>query len=154
MQKQTRTLTKKRDILGVDKRLWQDIFSRISSREFLGIIEITKNGNPHIIDATNRQDFVDNEEYREMKKFIITQLNALQDYKVEMRSAKRDNAQEGLQAASDDINSLVDAINNMVAQKPELKPDVDPLIKQVRKTGRSVKTAISEQKKGLGRFYT
>lgn len=32
----------KRDVLGIDKRLWQDIFSRISSREFLGVIEITK----------------------------------------------------------------------------------------------------------------
>lgn len=142
----------KRDILGIDKRVWQDIFSRIGTREFLGVIDITKEGNPQIIDATNRQDFVDNEEYREMKKFIITQLNALQDYKVEMRSAKRDNAQKGLQAASDDINSLVDAINDMVAQKPELKPTVEPLIKQVRKTGRSVKTAISEQKKALEDF--
>ena len=142
----------KRDILGIDKRVWQDIFSRIGTREFLGVIDITKEGNPQIIDATNRQDFVDNEEYREMKKFIITQLNALQDYKVEMRSAKRDNAQKGLQAASDDINSLVDAINDMVAQKPELKPAVEPLIKQVRKTGRSVKTAISEQKKVLEDF--
>ena len=118
----------------------------------MGVIDITKEGNPQIIDATNRQDFVDNEEYREMKKFIITQLNALQDYKVVMRSAKRDNAQKGLQAASDDINSLVDAINDMVAQKPELKPTVEPLIKQVRKTGRSVKTAISEQKKVLEDF--
>lgn len=52
----------------------------------------------------------------EMKKFIITQLNALQDYKVEMRQAKRDNAQEGLKAASDDINSLVEAFNDIVAQ--------------------------------------
>lgn len=142
----------KRDILGIDKRLWQDIFSRISTREFLGVIDITKEGNPQIIDATNRQDFVDNEEYREMKKFIITQLNALQDYKVELRQAKRDNAQEGLQAASDDINSLMGAINEIVAQKPELKSAVDPLIKQVRKTGRSVKTAIIEQKKALEDF--
>lgn len=64
-----------------------------------------------------------------------------------MRQAKRDNAQEGLKAASDDINSLVEAFNDIVAQKPELKLTVEPLIKQVRKTGRSVKTAISEQKK-------
>lgn len=106
----------KRDILGIDKRVYQDIFNRISTREFLGVIDITKNGNPQIIDATNRQDFVDNDEYREMKKFIITQLNALQDYKVEMRQAKRDNAQEGLKAASDDINSLVEAFNDIVAQ--------------------------------------
>ena len=139
----------KRDILGIDKRVYQDIFNRISTREFLGVIDITKNGNPQIIDATNRQDFVDNNEYREMKKFIITQLNALQDYKVEMRQAKRDNAQEGLKTASDDISSLVEAFNNIVTQKPELKQTIEPLIKQVRKTGRSVKTAISEQKKAL-----
>lgn len=142
----------KRDILGIDKRVYQDIFNRISTREFLGVIDITKNGNPQIIDATNRQDFVDNNEYREMKKFIITQLNALQDYKVEMRQAKRDNAQEGLKTASDDISSLVEAFNNIVTQKPELKQTIEPLIKQVRKTGRSVKTAISEQKKALEDF--
>ena len=87
-----------------------------------------------------------------MKKFIITQLNALQDYKVEMRQAKRDNAQEGLKVASDDISSLVEAFNDIVAKKPELKQTVEPLIKQVRKTGRSVKTAISEQKKALEDF--
>ena len=142
----------KRDILGIDKRLWQDIFSRISTREFLGIIDITANENPKIIDATNRQDFVDNEEYREMKKFIITQLNALQDYKVEMRQAKRDKAQNGLQAASDDINSLMLAFDDMVAKKPELKQTMEPLVKQVRKTDRTVKTAISEQKKALEDF--
>lgn len=142
----------KRDILGIDKRLWQDIFSRISTREFLGIIDITANENPQIIDATNRQDFVDNEEYREMKKFIITQLNALQDYKVEMRQAKRDKAQNGLQAASDDINSLMLAFDDMVAKKPELKQTMEPLVKQVRKTDRTVKTAISEQKKALEDF--
>ena len=142
----------KRDILGIDKRVYQDIFNRISTREFLGVIDISKNGNPQIIDATNRQDFVDNNEYREMKKFIITQLNALQDYKVIMRQAKRDNAQESLKAASDDFSSLVEAFNDIVAQKPELKQTVEPLIKQVRKTGRSVKTAISEQKKALEDF--
>ncbi len=142
----------KRDVLGIDKRVWRDIFSRVGTREFLGVIDITKDGNPQIIDATNRQDFVDNEEYREMKKFIITQLNALQDYKMVMSLAKRDNVQDGLQAASDDINSLISAFNDMVSEKPELKPTVEPLIKQVRKTDRSVKTAISEQKKVMEDF--
>lgn len=142
----------KRDILGIDKRLWRDMFSRISTREFLGTIEITTIGNPKIIDATNRQDFVDNEEYRELKKFIITQLNALQDYKVEMRQTKRDDAEEGLKTASNDIDSLMLAFNDIVTQKPELKPTVEPLLKQVRKTGKSVKTAINEQKKALEDF--
>ena len=44
----------KRDILGIDKRVYQDIFNRISTREFLGVIDITKNGNPQMrpIDKT------------------------------------------------------------------------------------------------------
>ncbi|MDP3462325.1 MAG: ATP-binding protein, partial [Bacteroidales bacterium] len=47
---------KQRDVLGIDKRLWQDIFDKISTREVIGIVDITKEGNPKIIDATNRQD--------------------------------------------------------------------------------------------------
>lgn len=142
----------KRDILGIDKRLWQDVFNRVSSREFLGTIDITSNGNPKIIDATNRQDFVDNDEYQEMKKFIITQLNALQDYKIAKRNEKRCHVQDGLQTASEDINSLMSAFNEIVAKKPELKKAVTPLIQQVKKTDRSVKTAINEQKKVLEDF--
>lgn len=142
----------KRDILGIDKRLWQDIFSRISTREFIGTIDITNRENPNIIDATNRQDFVDNEEYRELKRFIITQLSALQDYKVAMRQSRRDNVQNGLQEAVDDIGSLMSAFNDIVSQKPEIKSSVEPLIKQVRKADRSVKQAITEQKKALEDF--
>lgn len=142
----------KRDILGIDKRLWQDIFSRISTREFLGTIDITTIDNPNIIDATNRQDFVDNEEYRELKKFVITQLSALQDYKVAMRQSRRDNIQNGLQEAVDDIGSLMSAVNDIVSQKPEIRASVEPLIKQVRKADRSVKQAITEQKKALEDF--
>ena len=40
-------------------------------------MDITKENNPNIIDATNRQDFLDNEEYKALKSFIILQLEAL-----------------------------------------------------------------------------
>lgn len=142
----------KRDVLGIDKRLWKDIFNRISTREFIGIIEITSAGNPKIIDATNRQDFVENEEYRELKKFIITQLNALQEYKVDIRQAKRDKVGYGLNTAAEDLNSLMSAFKGIVEQKPELKSAVDPLLKQVQRTEKNVKAAISEQKKVLEEF--
>jgi len=62
---------KKRDVLGIDKRLWMNIFDRVSTREIIGIVEITKKDNSMIIDATNRQDFVDNKQYRDLKEFII-----------------------------------------------------------------------------------
>ena len=139
----------KRDVLGIDKRLWQDIFNRVSSREFVGIIEITSKENPKIIDATNRQDFVDNEEYRELKKFILIQLDALQDYKIAIRKAKRDRTDVGLKTASDDINTLISAFDDIVIKKPELKPVVKPLLEQAKKTGISVKNAINEQKKAM-----
>lgn len=73
---------KKRDILGIDKRLWQDIFNKVSTREIIGIVDISKQENPNIIDATNRQDFNDNDEYRALKEFIILQISAIEDYKI------------------------------------------------------------------------
>lgn len=143
---------KKRDVLGIDKRLWRDIFNRVSTREFLGMIEITSEGNPKIIDATNRQDFVDNEEYREFKEFIITQLSALQTYKEKEREAKRKDVSQGLQVASEDIKQLESAVNDIVSQNPELKSAVAPLLKQVKETRKSVKVAIKEHKKALEEF--
>lgn len=68
---------RKRDILGIDKRLWQDIFNRISTREIIGILDITKDGNPKIIDATNRQDFIDNAVLSFLFCFIALIVNEL-----------------------------------------------------------------------------
>lgn len=58
---------KQRDILGIDKNRWADMLDKVSARELIGYVDITKEGNPKIIDATNRQDFTDNKEYRELK---------------------------------------------------------------------------------------
>ncbi len=142
----------KRDILGIDKRLWQDIFNRVSTREFLGIISISKQENPQIIDATNRQDFVDNKEYKEFKEFIISQLTAIEIYKTEIRKRKKSNTQEDLEFASENINSLLSALKSIIEDKPEIKDSVAPLIKQINKTNKTVKTAIREHKKGLEEF--
>lgn len=143
---------KKRDILGIDKRLWRDIFNRVSTREFLGTIEITSEGNPKIIDATNRQDFVDNKEYRDFKEFIITQLSALQAYKEEERKAKRKDAGQELQAASGDIKRLRSMVGVIASQNPELKPAIEPLLKQITETSKSVNAAIKGHKKMLEEF--
>lgn len=138
---------KKRDILGIDKRVWQDIFNRISTREFLGSIELTRDGNPNIIDATNRQDFVDNEAYRKFKDFIVLQLNALQAYKETMRKKQKEEVSTELNSASENINQFITTISDFAQQNSSLKPTVDILIKQAKKTGQSVKNAIKEQKK-------
>lgn len=56
------------------------IFRKISSNNLIGYLNITKEDNPKIKDATNRQDFIDCEEYRELKEYIIEQIEALEKY--------------------------------------------------------------------------
>lgn len=143
---------KKRDILGIDKRLWQDIFSRVSTREIIGIVDITRNGNPKIIDATNRQDFVDNQEYQDLKEFIILQLSAVQDFKVYSRNKKRKENNTTLENAGDSIQSFISTIETISQQNPELKKHLSPAIKQAKKTDAAVKQAITEQKQTQEEF--
>ncbi len=142
----------KRDILGVDKRLWQDIFTRISSREFIGIIEITKKDNPYIIDATNRQDFVENEEYKDLKRFIIDQLVALQMYKADIRKQQKESNKTQLLGAQEDLRKLTETLSSLVKKSPEISETLQPLIKQTQATQQSVKVAINEQKKESEEF--
>lgn len=143
---------KKRDILGIDKRLWQDIFSRVSTREVIGIVDITRDGNPKIIDATNRQDFVDNQEYRDLKEFIILQLSAVQQFKIFSREKKRKENSNTLENADDSIQSFISTIETISQQNPELKKHLSSAIKQAKKTGAAVKQAINEQKQTQEEF--
>lgn len=137
---------KKRDILGIDKRLWQDIFNRISTREIIGILDITKLDNPAIIDATNRQDFIDNKEYRALKDFIISQLNAFEQWKIYQRKQKKVSVDEGLKAAKADVDIFANVVNEVVKSNPNLESELKPLLDQAIKTSTSVKKAIKEQK--------
>lgn len=138
---------RKRDILGIDKRLWQDIFNRISTREIIGILNITKDGNPKIIDATNRQDFIDNREYRELKEFILEQLRAFEELKIYKRELKRASVSDELKTAKENVDTFAHSVNRVIETNPDLKKDLQPLVEQATKAGTSVKKAIEEQKK-------
>ena len=138
---------RKRDILGIDKRLWQDIFNRISTREIIGILDITKDGNPKIIDATNRQDFIDNQEYRELKEFILEQLRAFEELKIYKRELKRASVSDELKTAKENVDTFAHSVNRVIETNPDLKKDLQPLVEQATKAGTSVKKAIEEQKK-------
>lgn len=143
---------KKRDVLGIDKRLWMNLFDRVSTREIIGYVEITKDGNPLIIDATNRQDFVDNEEYRALKDFIIVQLDALEQYKVFVRKQKRLANKASLEGAEEDIHSFISSVETLSEKNPDLKSELEPVIKQAKKTGAAVKNAIREKQEAEREF--
>ena len=142
----------KRDVLGIDKRVWENIFDRVSSREIIGIVEITMSDNPKIIDATNRQDFVDNEEYRELKRFIITQLDAIENYKKFARTQKKKKTQDTLDATGEIIQDFITSVETITKDKPELKKSFEPVIQQAKKTDKAVKSVIKERKEAEEEF--
>jgi signal transduction histidine kinase len=141
----------KKDILGIDKRLWQDIFSRVGTREVIGILDITKNGNPDIIDATNRQDFVDNIAYRELKEFIIQQLNVFGELKKFEKNTKRSVVERELIQAGHSVNQFATTINKVEkmvgSESPEIKEVFNSLKIQTSNLKTAITQSVNEQKK-------
>lgn len=138
---------KKRDILGIDKRLWRDIFNRVSSREIIGVVDITKEKNPFIIDATNRQDFIDREEYRELKVFIIQQLDVISQRKIFDRDNTSKFASQALENANLEVKFFMDAIKEIETEHPEIRKLLRPLKTQAKEVSISIEHGISEQKR-------
>ncbi len=147
---------RKRDILGIDKRLWQNTFDQIGSREIIGIVDITQNQNQKIVDATNRQDFVHNTEYQELRDFILSQLDIFSKMKVFERDKRRTAFSASLEKTEDsvkDFQATIKQIENTIAKKnPELKPLLDPLKEQVKTLGKEVSRGVKEQKAEIKDF--
>lgn len=143
---------KQRDILGIDKRLWRDIFNRIGTREVIGVVEITKDENPAIIDATNRQDFVDTKQYRDLKEFIIDQLDVFSQVKIWERMRRQITTTSALEKASKDVTFFRDALETISKENPSLQPVLKEIKEQAIEVGRSINKGITEQKKERQEF--
>lgn len=141
----------KKDILGIDKRLWRDIFSRVGTREVIGILNITKNNNPDIVDATNRQDFVDNIAYKELKEFIIKQLDVFGEVKKYEKSTKRSVVEKELIQAGLEVNHFISTVNKVEKlienESPEIKQVFDSLKMQSVNLKNAITQSVNEQKK-------
>lgn len=105
-----------KDILGIDKRRYSGFFDKLSSRDLLGYLEITDEDNSQIIESTNRQGFVDNESWYQLKKFIIEQLSQLEKYLKSEKNKSREITKSGLTGAGEIINILKKDIKEIKAQ--------------------------------------
>jgi signal transduction histidine kinase len=139
------TVDKRRDILGIDKRRHVEAFDKLSSREVIGLVSITNDGNPDIKDATNRQDFVDNEAYRRLKDFIIEQLDVLVQYKFVKRSEKKAVIQNNLKRASSNAKNIVGNLKKIVKQNPELEKLLAPTIEEATQVATYVTEGIKDK---------
>ena len=145
---------KQKDLLGIDKRRWSGFFERFSTRDLLGRVEITDDLNPGIIDATNRQDFVDNKEWQELRKFAIEQIAQVEAFLKQRRESKREKVDSELKGAGDDLSQIRKELNKISKSAPvEMKETIDAIEKQVAKTqvsvnkGLKTKINLEEEKK-------
>lgn len=125
--------TKKRDILGVDKRRYSGFFDKISSNNLIGILDISKENNPSIKDATNRQDFIDCPEYRRLKEYIIEQIEELEKYLSFQK--KRDDKEtiSRLKVAQDDLAKITQIVGRISrTASPELKKELSEISKHTK----------------------
>ena len=143
---------KKRDILGIDKRLWSDIFSKVNSRSIIGIVDIGKDLNPNIIDATNRQDFVDNKEYKELKEFIIQQIDVFSELKKYNSKKNKIEKAAALSKAEKDVTEFTKKLDEIEKQNPELATILQPLKEQSKEVETSIKKGIESQEKTQQEF--
>ena len=144
---------KQRDVLGIDKRLWQDTFDRIGTREILGTIEITKENNPQIIDSTNRQDFVNTKEYQELKAFILRNLDVFSKLKIYERNQRRIDTILSLEKAKEDTSGFKKIIKEIEDKIGPNFPDVQPAISQLKEKAKALEISVNkgakEQKEEL-----
>lgn len=142
----------KRDILGIDKRVWANIFDKISSRQFIGILDITKDNNPKIIDATNRQDFLDNDEYKELKSFIILQLEALEGYRKWTREQLKEKSHHEIADAQSQVSQFVTTITEIAQTYPQLNEPLKPLELAAKNVDKAFSKAVKLQKESEREF--
>lgn len=138
-----------KDLFGIDKRRWSGFFDRLSTRDLLGWVDIAEERNPDIIDATNRQDFVDNHAWKELKSFVIEQISKLEDYNKKKKTIERESSSSEFNAASQDIGRIREDINKLIqaTTSVENKKQLEEVSKKLVKAQASVKKSQSDYQK-------
>jgi signal transduction histidine kinase len=114
---------KRRDVLGINKRRWRATFDRMGTRDCIGYIEITKERNPNIIDATNRQNFLETKEFSNLKDFIYEQLDAFMKIRKVEREKVNKERLSSFDVAKDLMGTLQKELKKLRSAKTEKKQD-------------------------------
>lgn len=102
-----------KDLFGIDKRRYSGFFEKMSTRDIIGWLDITDVLNPGIKDSTNRQDFVDNDEWAALKVFVIDQIHQIELFLKHSKDRKKKENLEKLENANSDINVIKEKINKI-----------------------------------------
>jgi signal transduction histidine kinase len=119
-----------KDIFGLDKRRRSGFFDKIGTRDLLGQVEITDERNPLIVESTNRQGFVDNNAFYQLKKITIEQVQQIENYLKYQKISSRESTKSGLNGASDNIKDLKSDISKI---KDTSSPEVQEVLTNIEK---------------------
>lgn len=134
-----------RDILGIDKRRWSGFFDKISSRDIIGIIEIKRDLSPNIIDATNRQDFIANQDYEDLKAFIIHEVSEFEKYLKFKKSELYEVVGENLEDAKDQIDGFSSDLKDLkVKLNDKHNVNINKELKKLEDTARKANIALKQ----------
>ncbi len=140
---------RQKDILGLDKRRYSGFFDKLSSRDLLGIVEITDEYNPDIIESTNRQGFVENPQWEELKKLIIEQVVQLESYLSDAKKNVRETSKSDLGGANTELKILKKEIS---AIKKEASPEVKVLLRNVEANLGKIQGSVTKGLKDYARL--
>ncbi len=138
-----------KDLLGIDKRRYSGFFDKLSTRDLLGWIEISEEHNPNIIDATNRQSFVENDAWKELKDFTIEQLSKIESYLKKKKNTEKEKTKSEFKVAKDEIGNIRKQLNLVKdkAESPEVQQTIIRVEKELAKTQATVQRSLADYQK-------
>jgi signal transduction histidine kinase len=122
-----------KDILGIDKRRWSGFFDKIDTHDLLGWIEISDDMNPGIIEATNRQGFVDNDAWKSLKEFVIEQIACIEDMLKWQRDNEKRISEIEFKETKDSFSKIREIVKRTKSKDPEIKQNFATLNKELGK---------------------
>ena len=135
-----------KDLFGIDKRRYSGFFDKLSTRDLLGWVEISEEYNPNIIDATNRQSFVENDAWKEMKAFTIEQLSKIESYLKKKKNTEQEKTKSEFKLAKEDIGNIRKQLNLVKdkAESAEVKETLIKVEKELAKTQATVQRSLAD----------
>lgn len=98
----------------------------------------------------NRQDFVDTPEYRELKNFILVQLDSISQYKRYLKKKEQNESSRRMEDVSVGVNEFVSEIDAAIKQQPQLGKVLSPLyIKATKVEGKLRKLQKAQSKEQI-----
>ena len=138
-----------KDLLGIDKRRYSGFFDKLSTRDLLGWIEISEEYNPNIIDATNRQSFVENDAWKELKNFTIEQLSKIELFLKKKKDKAKEKTKSEFKVAKDEIGNIRKQLNLVKdkAESQEVQQTIIKVEKELAKTQATVQRSLADYQK-------